>query len=311
MKKIVAVGLSATLQKTIAFRDLKLDSVNRSLGYRIDASGKAVNAARVLNQLESGCVVNVCPLGKDNADLFLELAAKDDMPVEWVPVPGRVRYCYTLLEPGSGRATELVVSEPVGSLDFSDAPQALLSKIAEQLQSADALLFAGSRPGAYPADMCARICALAKKAGCAVMADFHGKDLALTLECCTPDIIKINEEEFCGTFGLPFPLAESELEKELSAQSERLGNTIVVTRGSKNTYAAMRGVNYCYPVHPVTALNAIGCGDSFTAGFFHSWLNNPDIVTALAKGSWCATRNALNLRPGSTKDHDAEGEQLW
>ncbi len=33
--------------------------------------------------------------------------------------------------------------------------------------------------------------------------------------------------------------------------------------------------------------------------------------SALAKGSWCATQNALNYRPGSIKNPDAEGEQLW
>ena len=52
MKKILCVCLSSTLQRTISFSQLKLTKVNRSEHYRQDASGKAVNSARVLTQLE-------------------------------------------------------------------------------------------------------------------------------------------------------------------------------------------------------------------------------------------------------------------
>jgi fructose-1-phosphate kinase PfkB-like protein len=311
MSRVIAVGLSPTLQKTIAFKDLRLDSVNRSTGYRIDASGKAVNASRVLSQLERGCVTNVCPLGVDNADFFRELAGRDGLSFDCVDVPGRIRYCYTLVEPGTGRATELVVSEPAANADYQAIATGLLDLLDLRLAPSSALLFAGSRPAFWPEDLCARICALAKERECAVMADFHGKDLMLTLDRAVPDIIKINEEEFCGTFGFPFPLPEEELASCLARKSTELGCTIVVTRGSKDTYAASRGEGFRHPVNAVTALNAIGCGDSFTAGFLHSWLEDRDTAKALAKGSWCATRNALNLRPGSILDAEAEGEQLW
>ncbi len=311
MRRIIAVGLSATLQKTIVFKELKIDGVNRSKGYRIDASGKAVNAARVLNQLEPGIVVNVCPLGEESAGLFLDLARRDGLAFDWIPVPGSVRCCYTLLEPGSGRATELVVGEPAGKTDFADASEKLLALLAKHLQGADALLLAGSRPAGYPEDICARICKLASDCGCIVMADFHGRDLETSLQRSIPAIIKINEEEFCGTFGLEFPLGEEKITKELAQRSGELGNTIVVTRGSQDTYAATKGKGFHQGVQAVAALNAIGCGDSFAAGFLYTWLEGGDTKAALEKGSWCAARNALNLRPGSILDAGAEGEQLW
>ena len=74
MARILAVCLSATIERTITFRNLEFAEVNRSEKYRIDASGKAVNAARVLNQIEPGCVTSVVPLGERNADVFLDLA---------------------------------------------------------------------------------------------------------------------------------------------------------------------------------------------------------------------------------------------
>lgn len=313
MNQIVAVGLSATIQQTISFNTLQKDAVNRSTGYRLDASGKAVNAARVLNQLAAGCVTAVCPLGEQNADHFLELAAADNLPVAWVPVPGRVRQCYTLLEPLSGQATELVVSEPVKAADFTAPSERLLFLIQKKLSLPDvnALLLAGSRPLSFPEDLCLRICQLAEDAGIPVMVDFHGKDLNLVLEESVPAVIKINELEFCGTFGLGFPPDEADLIRKLEEKSASLNTTIVVTRGAQDVFAAVNGVFFRSPVKPVKALNAIGCGDSFSAGFLQEWLRDRDIPAALEKGSWCASRNALNYRPGSILDAAAATEQIW
>ena len=68
MKHILCICLSATIQRTITFENIKLACVNRSEHYRIDASGKAVNSARVLNMLEKGCALTICPLGKENKE---------------------------------------------------------------------------------------------------------------------------------------------------------------------------------------------------------------------------------------------------
>ena len=51
MNKILTLCLSAGIQKTIEFSKIWLDKVNRSLNYRFDIAGKAVNSARVLAQL--------------------------------------------------------------------------------------------------------------------------------------------------------------------------------------------------------------------------------------------------------------------
>ncbi len=307
MNKILAVGLSSTIQKTIVVPGFTLDRVNRATEYLLDASGKAVNAARVLNQLEEGCVSCVSPLGEENALLFLDLASRDRLPVDWVTVPGRTRYCYTCVDPGAGTTTELVVDEPVdrgaAAVErFASAADETLSATARLLPGVDALLFAGSRPKAWPDDTVARICGLAKDAGKTLVADFHGRDLALTLERCVPDVIKINEEEFCSTFGYPYPLGADELRGRIAEKSAEYANAIVITRGSKDTYAGYLGVSFTHSVKAVKAVNATGCGDSFTAGFLHSWLAVRDMEAALETGSRCATRNALNLRCGSIRD---------
>lgn len=313
--KIISVGLSSTLQKTIAFENLSIGGVNRSKGYRVDASGKAMNASRVLSQLEKDSVISICPLGKVNAAYYMRLAKEDGLIVAPVLTEGKTRSCYTLLDRTKATTTELVVSEPL--VHIADDPN-YWSRLSNEivqitndfLVEADAFMFAGSRPNVWPEDLCARLCNEAFKKNIPIMADYHGKDLLMTLSICTPTIIKINEEEFCGTFDFVFPLAEDELIKKIQQKSIELNNIIVVTRGVKDTIASERGTMYRELVTPIQAVNTIGCGDSFTAGFLYTWLKTKDCAQALRKGGWCALKNAMNPRPGSIKDSDSEGESI-
>ena len=85
--KILCICLSSTLQRTITFDSLKLEHVNRSKHYRLDASGKAVNSARVLEQLEAGTSTVVCPLGEKNLTAFTEAAERDKLDLAFVTIP--------------------------------------------------------------------------------------------------------------------------------------------------------------------------------------------------------------------------------
>lgn len=299
MKTIVTVGLSPTLQKTILFGRLDKGEVNRSNGYFLDPSGKAVNAGKVLAQLGHHAVVNICPIGRDNSALFMELAARDRLVVLPVPIPGATRHCYTLIDQAASEVTELVVSEPVSTAPFERYADELYLRVEESLGAANALLMAGSRPSFWPHDAYARLSELGRKKGIPVMADFHGQDLLLCLETSTPSIIKINERELCETFSLPYPLAEHLLEKELAALSTRYQCAFVVTRGTQATWAAREGKTMSVPVEMVTAVNTTGCGDAFGAGFLDSFIEDKDLANALSEGSRCARLKAEQIRPGS------------
>ncbi|MDE6068795.1 MAG: hypothetical protein K2F89_07595, partial [Treponemataceae bacterium] len=110
--KITSVCLSPTIQRTVSFKTFILNKVNRSERYGVWASGKAVNAARVLNQLEQGCVRVVCPLGEENYRRFAEFAERDSLPLSSVMIPGNTRECWTVLDSTAHTTTELVVGEP-------------------------------------------------------------------------------------------------------------------------------------------------------------------------------------------------------
>ena len=297
MKKILCLCLSSTLQRTINFSSLKLTQVNRATDYRYDASGKAVNSARVLNQLEEGCAKVICPLGEKNQQLFLDLAGKDKMDVQYVTIPGFTRECWTLLDRKAGTTTEIVVGEPLCS-DFekiSNAEIKLLKYINEAFLEVDGVLLAGSRPKIWSDDLYATIAGMAKDAGKIFLADYIGEDLEKTLKTVKPDIIKINDEEFCNTFDCNL----SDLKDEIIKKSAQFHNMLVVTRGTEPTYAAKDGIFYECPTEKVNAVNTTACGDSFNAGFLYEYLNSGDFEAALKKGTWCAARNAELECPGA------------
>jgi fructose-1-phosphate kinase PfkB-like protein len=320
--KVLTLGLSPTIQKTILFPTVRINAVNRSEWYRLDAAGKAVGVARMLRQYGVQAI-NISPVGNENAGDFLSLCSLDGIEIRVVPVPGRVRYCYTLLDGSSGDTTELVVDEPSPrpnpepkhgpkhgpTRPESDACGAVAERIIETVASAlsgmDGVVLAGSIPPGYPVDLYARVCAMADAANVPVIADYRGLPLQKTLSGTPPRIIKINDEEFAQTFlhhpavsrnpsssnsesgsrSSPADTAPDEpvLIEEMKRRSLEYDLCIVVTRGPKDVLASYSGDLYRYPVTPVKPVSPIGCGDAFTAGFFSAWLEQTVKESATAR----------------------------
>lgn len=296
MKKILCLCLSSTIQRTVTFENLLLENVNRSKSYVEHASGKAINSARVLNLLQKGCVKAICPLGEENYNHFLNLAKNDGLSIEYVLIPGSTRSCWTLLNSSNHTTTELVVGEPAEEKQ-DKAEVKFLKLFYENLMEADAVLLAGSRPAIWSEDLYATISGMTKDNNKFLLADFTGKDLLTTLKTAIPDVIKINDEEFCQTFACS--REETGLKEALIQKSKDLNNIIVVTRGKDSTLAAKKGELFECECEKILPVNTTACGDSFNAGFLFEYLQNEDFEAAIKKGNWAAARNALSVIPGS------------
>ena len=296
MKKILCLCLSSTIQRTVTFENLLLENVNRAKSYVEHASGKAINSARVLNQLQKGCVKSICPLGEENYNHFLNLAKNDDLSIDYVLIPGSTRSCWTLLNSSNHTTTELVVGEPAEEKQ-DKAEVKFLKLLYENLMEADAVLLAGSRPAIWSEDLYATISGMTKDNNKFLLADFTGKDLLTTLKTAIPDVIKINDEEFCQTFACSSE--EAGLKAALIQKSKDLNNIIVVTRGKDSTLAAKKGDLFECECEKILPVNTTACGDSFNAGFLFEYLQNEDFEAAIKKGNWAAARNALLVIPGS------------
>lgn len=303
MKKILCICFSPTLQKTISFENLQLTKVNRSKKYIVDASGKALNSARILNQLENGCVKTICPLGKENASFFAELAEKDNLNLSYVELPGFTRECCTLLDRINNTTTELVISEPAENLglpeNFKAPEKELLDLIKKTIVEVDGVLLSGSRPAIWSNKIYPEICKYAEENKKIILADFIGEDLLNSIKETVPTIIKINDEEFCKTFDLNYPLSEDELKNQICKKSLELSNIIIITRGEKSTFGSCKGSLIEVQSEKLIPVNTTACGDSFNSGFIYEYLNTGNLNSAMKKGTWCAACNAKKERPGT------------
>lgn len=306
MKKILCICFSATYQRSVTFSNFKVDEVNRSKKYGLYASGKAVNSARVLNQLEAGCAVTVCPLGKENLQEFVQLAQDDGLQLSYIEVPGKIRECWTLLDDANKTTTELVVGENNKELWTADIAAGseikMLKLVNELMEQVDAVLLAGSRQGVWNADIYSTLAGMAEDKDKLFLADYIGPDLLQTVKACPTAIIKINDSEFLSTFYPDQAEADEARLKELLAQkSLEIRNIIVITRGVKSTFVAKDGKLEECPTEKVDVVNTTACGDSFNAGFLYEYLQTGNFQAALKKGTWCAARNAESEAPGSLK----------
>ena len=322
MKKILTLCLSAGIQKTIEFSKIQLNKVNRSLNYRFDIAGKAVNSARVLAQLAEKNEIHlsksdikqnitlICPLGEKNLDFWKELSAKENFAQKNILIPGFTRECCTLIERESGRVTELVVEEPKIQDESQKAKTKELLSLLEceftnPKTKPEALLVAGSVPSYWDSNIMEEIARIAKKNDVLLMADFKGKTLLNLLPEFAPNIIKINKEEFLETFYPEIfeqdaPKCDTiKLQELICHQSKILGNIIIVTDGVNDTILSNEGKCYIGKTEKVSVKNTIGCGDSFNAGFLYEFLKSKNLEKALEMGTFAASRNAESLAPGS------------
>ena len=299
MSKFLCVGLSPSIQRTVSFDSVVKNSVNRSSEYRFDASGKAANSARVLNQLEKNSARLICPLGAENISFFKKLAERDGLAVNPVEIPGRTRECWTLLDERDGGTTELVAEEPCVSSVFGEAEEKLFEIVRFEVKNADAVLIAGSSPASWKKETVPYIAKIVSQNKKIFLADYWGKALLDTIEFCVPNIIKINEEEFLNTFGGKLPISDGDFRHLVSDKSVELGCILVVTRGEKSTFAADKGNFVEFPVEKIKAVNTTASGDAFSAGFLYEYLKTKDFLKSLEKGTWCAARNAESKIPGS------------
>lgn len=308
MANFLCICLSSTLQRTVSFNKVELTKVNRSEKYRQDVSGKAINTARVLNQLKKGCVHSICPIGKENQELFIKLAQKEKLNMTCIPIPGFTRECWTILDKTNHTTTELVVSEPEIKNEsyILKAQNKLLKEIKKRINHVDAVILAGSRPGIWSKNLYGKISKLTKDKNKIFLADYTGLDMELSLKEAIPSIIKINDDEFIKTFmedetsgGSNNSISQEQLKAKIIKVSENLQNAIIVTRGIDSTFAALKGIFYECPAEKVDALNTTACGDSFNAGFIFEYVDSGNFEESLKKGTWCAARNAEREAPGT------------
>ncbi len=304
VRSYLVVCLNPVIQTTLVFGRLVKGEVNRTSKYRVDPSGKGINAARVLGQVGRRAI-NLTQLGGPARGWFLAMCMADALELRWVESGADIRFCSTIVDVADRSATELVEeARPVAE----GTAERILAEFDRILPEAATVMLSGTKAAGFPADIMPEMARRAAGAGKRIILDIKGRDL---LDCLPfrPAVVKPNLEELLQTYA-PDKAGAWRLEAGEAAMrdlvagigreyKEKHGAWLVVTRGDRpSLFWDGSGLREC-PVLPVAVLNPIGSGDSFNVGVATALEDGATIAEAVAEGTRLGSLNAERLKPGS------------
>jgi len=298
---IVCVGTTPCYQRSMTFQRLIFDAVNRTALVYDYASGKSINAARVLHELgETHLAVGFA--GGSRGKELLDDLKRAGIRHDFVTVEPNTRQCITVIDDANATATELVEeSQRIADVSWGKL-HAKLQQYAEQASSGDIWLFSGSMPPDAPADACTSLVPMLHSRGVRVVADLSGEPLRRML--AIGDVIaKVNQHELESTLSSqPESGAKSdEVEREIAR-----GNRFVITLGKHGAIAADAGGTWSIKTIPLRAVSAVGSGDAFAAGLCSALVHGQSLPDACKLGAACGAANAITPYAGHLCKSDVE-----
>ncbi|HWB53767.1 MAG TPA: PfkB family carbohydrate kinase [Tepidisphaeraceae bacterium] len=283
---ILCFGTTPTMQRTLVFEKLYLDRVNRAKNVREFASGKSINAARVVRSLgEQATAVGFA--GGPRGQMLRQDLQKIGIEDEMVEVATPTRLCSTLIDESARTATELVEESAAVSVEDWARLDSAMQRV---LRLCPIWIFSGSLPPGAPTDTYAKWGPAAQQLGAKMIVDARGEALRLAMQ--HPGVIvKINREEFQATFEKTnFPAA--------MINAAPANGAIIVTAGVEGSWLCNETEIHHLPAPKIKVVNPIGSGDAYAAGLAVGLLRKMNLVNACRLGAACAAANAETMDAG-------------
>lgn len=285
---VVTVGLSPALQRVCCFDGLVLGKINRGISAIDTIGGKSMNAAAAAAVFHRP-VVALTVLGAESEKKFIAFGKRAGVDLRYVLSPVPTRQCCTLIDRSTGSCTELVEESGPIPDHVADSFMELAGSVLLEVGNDAVAVFSGSVPSGVPSTFIPSLVALFSSRDIPIVLDVRGRMLLDSIGS-GKGVIKINEEEFLGTFclsGCSTDAVEARME-ELYASGYRT----VVTRGSRSTLvydgSAMREI----PVRAIESVNTTGCGDVFTGVLASAIAEKKPFMDAVRIAQEEATRKA-------------------
>lgn len=299
MAKILVAGLNPAWQQIFALPALRMGAVNRAGEYQALASGKGMNAARILAARGHDVSLLQVLAGENGRRMLADCAQKGIRSLH-VFTEGETRVAATLLH--AGETTEII-----GPFSVSGAPPDLL---ADQLlaqvpgERFDALLVCGTLPSGFSGEMYG---ALADRVNAPLLIwDSVAGLSAGALSRVT--WLKVNAEEHRALAPL---LAQSSARLSLLITDGANPASVRFPPGADG--AAPQALSCAVP-RVENILNPIGAGDTVTAMLADGLLGGMDARAAVSRALAAAAASCLHLLPATWLPEDAariEKDILW
>lgn len=288
---ILCVGTTPTVQRSMIFRKLEINEVNRAVEVRDYASGKSPNVARVLKSLGAD-PLEMGFVGGDRGQLLVSDLERAGIKCDFVTVAAPTRLCTTVIDQATGTATELVEeSSPVEEAGWRE----LGRKIESHLPDAQICVFSGSLPPKAPQDFYARWVQESGRRGIRVILDTRGEPLRLAIQNANC-IAKLNRQELAMTLDRSFA-SERAFRDAVGELATRCAGAII-TMGSHGALASDGSQFWKVTPPEVKAVSAVGSGDAFAAGLAFELARGRTLSDALPMAAACGAANAMTALAG-------------
>ena len=277
---ITTVTLNTAIDRIVEVEGFSAGAHNRGRLIRVVPAGKGVNVSRVLAQLGVGSAATGF-VGQREETLFREsldgLASSGRVSENFVPVAGFTRTNTTIVDPASGRDTHI---RERGFAVTGAEKERLLARLGGCVAEGDTVVFSGSLPlGFCPADLDRLVAEVGLRSGRAVIDCPDGG-----IACARKRrawAVKPNREELAEAAGRPLLSIGEVVEaaRELAADI----SVVLVSLGADGAVAVSGTEAICATLAPSAAgaVNTVGAGDAFLAGWLAAWTEKGDIEWAL------------------------------
>ncbi|MEZ6044870.1 MAG: PfkB family carbohydrate kinase [Planctomycetaceae bacterium] len=285
---ICVAGLTPAWQQILVFEQLFVNEVNRAQSAHWCASGKVLNCGLAIHALK-GESVTISPAGGMNGEAMKASFLKSGAHAIWLDSKVETRVCTTVISQSDRSITELVEnSRPMPAAEL----ESYLKCIHQVSDEVDMMVLTGSLPDETDPEFYRRILSRCTKPA---ILDIRGPGLKATLDM-KPLVVKPNRSEL-----------ETTLERELESEADLLAGMqelisagaqwVLITNGKNDVYLASSEEAYRYQTLQVPVVNAIGCGDCFTAGLALAIDQGKSIPDAVPYGIAAAADNLQQLLP--------------
>ncbi len=290
--RILCVGVTPCLQRTIRFSSLQFGQVNRARSVAVSSGGKSINVARTLKALKKSPLVTGFA-GGETGNTLVSFLGEIGIETDIVWTDRSTRICTTLIDETTACVTELVEEAP---LPAPDEWSALDEKLSLLLAESDMMVVAGAPPPGSPEDVYAGFTRRAQESGVAVLIDARGEVLMEALSC-SPVLAKLNDQELAATCGRPID-TEGALREAAQTLVREGAWWVLVTQGKKDAWLLNETLAWRFTPPAVDVLNAVGSGDATTAGIAAGLVHGQSMPDAVQLGIACGSASATTLTPG-------------
>jgi tagatose 6-phosphate kinase len=283
---ITVLSLNTAIDRVLLIPHFRPGEVVRAERSLAVPGGKGLNVARALRRL--GRQVRVIGfLGGVPAPFIRAGCAELGIDQHWIEIAGESRTCVIVVDPY--KSAQSVLNEPGPTVSTGETSR-LRTAITASLHPGDILCISGSAPPGVPDGFYAALVRDLQPQGIRVLADVSGQALRLAA-AERPWALSPNLDEYVAAFSTP------DGPDGAARHLARMAEHALITLGARGAvYAGGSTVERFHPP-PVEAVNAVGSGDAFVAGFLAGIEEGLPSTDAVRQAIACGASNAARFEP--------------